>query len=77
MPRLRDGREAGNADRHVELGPAAGLQRMQLASVDAKDAVDCPLGSGRRLRDCLQCPYLVALGDASELTIVCDPPLSA
>ena len=68
---------AAPASRANHPVPGGAVQRMHLASVDAEDAVDCPLGSGRRLRDCLQCPYLVAVGDIPDLTIICDPPLGA
>jgi hypothetical protein len=48
--------------------------RMHVAAVATDDSVACPLVPGRRLRDCLQCPYLRGIGDGPDLTIVCEPP---
>ena len=57
-------------------GPRA-IGRVHLARVAADDSVSCPLRADRKLRDCLHCPHLRAIGDQAELTIVCSPPLAA
>jgi hypothetical protein len=49
------------------------LQRVHLAPVAPDDTVTCPLRRPCRLRDCLQCRYLVGIDDSLKLTVVCNP----
>jgi hypothetical protein len=58
-------------------GSTTAVRRVHVAPVAADDSVPCPLGSGRRVGDCLRCPYLTGIGDVADLTIVCEPPLPA
>ena len=66
--------KAGAVVRAQAEGRGRSLSRAHLATVAADGGVNCPLGSGRTIRDCLSCPYLEAVGDAADLTIVCRPP---
>jgi hypothetical protein len=53
---------------------AHSIGRVHLARVAADDTVRCPLRPAARIRDCLACPYLRAVADDPQLTIVCSPP---
>lgn len=56
-------------------GPATEIRAppatVTVRAVDDQDRVDCPLGTGRILRDCLSCPRLVAVTAVPSFGIVC------
>lgn len=70
-------RTAPPAHATEHAGSTTAVRRVHVARVAADDSVPCPLGSGRRVGDCLRCPYFTGIGDAADLTIVCEPPLPA